>query len=313
MQVPDETVHAGCRREDLRGPNPIVGHVAALDRRRPARRRCGSGGRAVRPASRISSVTGPVAASRRASSRRWRRRAGSGPPARRAAAGCRCSCSSGSAMRRLGREEDGADAGVEAVATWRSGVMSSRIQNERPWVPTTRSSSLTTRSRMDVAGMLRRSDCQCSPSSNETYTARSVPAKSRPLRTGSSRTALTMPPSGMPLVIVGPGLAAVARAVDVRTQVVEAEGVDGGVGRVGVEVRGLQQRHLGPGREGGRRLTSVQVLPPSRGDGGSSRRRCPAQIRSRRGGTARSCRSRRAVWPCRRRVLANTPTFFGTS
>ena len=50
----------------------------------------------------------------------------------------------------------------------RSGVMSSRIQNDRPCVPTTRSSSLMTRSRIEVAGMLRRSDCQWSPSSNET-------------------------------------------------------------------------------------------------------------------------------------------------
>ena len=33
---------------------------------------------------------------------------------------------------------------------------------------TTRSSSLITRSRIDVAGMFSRSDCQCSPSSNDT-------------------------------------------------------------------------------------------------------------------------------------------------
>ena len=52
--------------------------------------------------------------------------------------------------------------------SWRSGVMSSRIQKPRPCVPTTRSSSLMTRSRIDVAGMFSRSDCQSSPSSNET-------------------------------------------------------------------------------------------------------------------------------------------------
>ena len=51
---------------------------------------------------------------------------------------------------------------------WRSGVMSSRIQNPRPCVAATRSSSLTMMSRTDVAGMFSRSDCQCPPSSNET-------------------------------------------------------------------------------------------------------------------------------------------------
>src|SRR5215468_6670822 len=50
----------------------------------------------------------------------------------------------------------------------RNGSTSSRIQNERPWVPTTMSSSLMMRSLIDVAGMLRRSDDQWSPSSNET-------------------------------------------------------------------------------------------------------------------------------------------------
>ena len=51
----------------------------------------------------------------------------------------------------------------------------------------------------------------------------SVPANSRPRRFGSSRTALTMPPSGMPCTISRPGLAAVVRAIDVRPQVVQAE------------------------------------------------------------------------------------------
>ena len=56
----------------------------------------------------------------------------------------------------------------DAASIWRSGVMSSRIQNPRPWVATTRSSSFTMRSRIEEAGRFRRSDCQCTPSSNET-------------------------------------------------------------------------------------------------------------------------------------------------
>src|ERR1043166_1765464 len=55
------------------------------------------------------------------------------------------------------------------AASWRSGSMSSRIQNDRPCVPTAMSSSLSTRSRIDVAGMFSRSDDQWSPSSNETH------------------------------------------------------------------------------------------------------------------------------------------------
>ena len=50
----------------------------------------------------------------------------------------------------------------------RSGVMSSRIQNPRPCVAATRSSSLTMRSRTDDTGMFKRSDCHSPPSSNET-------------------------------------------------------------------------------------------------------------------------------------------------
>ena len=58
--------------------------------------------------------------------------------------------------------------GAVDASIWRSGVMSSRIQIPRPCVPTTRSSSLITRSRTDEAAMFSRSDCQWSPSSNET-------------------------------------------------------------------------------------------------------------------------------------------------
>ena len=74
--------------------------------------------------------------------------------------------------------------------TWRSGVMLSRIQKLLPCVPTTISSSLITRSRMEVAGMFNLSVCQCSPASNETYTAFSEPANNNPFFTASSRTVL---------------------------------------------------------------------------------------------------------------------------
>src|SRR5205823_9856231 len=79
--------------------------------------------------------------------------------------------------------------------------MSSRIQKPRPCVPTTRSLSCTTRSRADVGGRLRRSACQWRPSSNETYTPRSVPAYKSPRRAGSSRTAFTTAFAGSPSTI----------------------------------------------------------------------------------------------------------------
>ena len=67
-------------------------------------------------------------------------------------------------------------------AACRSGVTSSRIQKPRPCVPATRSehrqvlSSFTWRSRTEIAGMSSRSDCQWSPSSNDTQTCVSVAA-----------------------------------------------------------------------------------------------------------------------------------------
>ena len=79
--------------------------------------------------------------------------------------------------------------------------MLSRIQNDRPCVPTTRSSPLIARSRIDVAGMFNRSESHVAPSSSDTYTACSVPANSSPPCCVSSRTVLTMPPSGMPWTI----------------------------------------------------------------------------------------------------------------
>ena len=54
-----------------------------------------------------------------------------------------------------------------ASAMSRSGAMSSRIQNPRPWVATTRSSFLTIRSLTDVCGRFTAIECHDAPSSNE--------------------------------------------------------------------------------------------------------------------------------------------------
>ena len=75
------------------------------------------------------------------------------------------------------------------------------IQNDRPFVATTRSSPFTTRSEIGVMGMLPRSVCHDPPSSNDTYTRVSVPAYSRPRLTGSSRMTLVKSSSGIPSVI----------------------------------------------------------------------------------------------------------------
>ena len=88
-----------------------------------------------------------------------------------------------------------------AAAICSNAVMSSKIQKLRPCVPSTMSSSLMTRSRIDVAGMFMRSDCQWSPSSKETDTCVSEPAKSKPRRLGSSRTTLMIAPLSSPMTI----------------------------------------------------------------------------------------------------------------
>ena len=82
-----------------------------------------------------------------------------------------------------------------------SGVMSSRIQNARPWVAATRSWVLNVRSWMGTTGRLSWSGCHPAPSSNETYTPNSVPANSSPRRAGSSRTTRTKCPAGIPATI----------------------------------------------------------------------------------------------------------------
>src|SRR5580704_13739169 len=94
-----------------------------------------------------------------------------------------------------------------ASAAWRSGVKLSRIQKPRPCVPATRSehihdaSSFTSISRTEIAGMLRRSECHWSPSSNDTQICVSVDAYSRPFLRGSSRIELATAPPAMPLSI----------------------------------------------------------------------------------------------------------------
>jgi len=82
------------------------------------------------------------------------------------------------------------DAATFAVSS-RSGAMSSRTQKERPWVAMTRSPLRIEMSRTEQLGRFPWSGCQWSPLSKETKMPVSVPAKSRPRRSVSSRTTLT--------------------------------------------------------------------------------------------------------------------------
>ncbi len=52
---------------------------------------------------------------------------------------------------------------------------------------------------------------------------------------------------GDAVVDLGPGLAAVVRAPEVRVHVVEAQGIGGGIGGLGVEVAGIHIEDAGPG------------------------------------------------------------------
>ena len=110
--------------------------------------------------------------------------------------------------------------------------------------------------------MLRRSDCQLSPSSNETYTSRSVPANSRPFFFGILAHDVDRRAVGNAVHDLGPRLAAVVSAEDVRAHVVEPQRVDGGVGGERVEVAGVENRTFihGPSCGG---VTSFQCAPPS--------------------------------------------------
>ena len=106
------------------------------------------------------------------------------------------------AIRRL-RLEQALGLGTGSwLSSWRSGVMSSRIQKPRPCVPTTRSSSWTTRSRIERR---RHVQPQRLPVVAVVEARRRPRARCRrtagPCVLGSSRTALTGAPSGMPLTI----------------------------------------------------------------------------------------------------------------
>src|SRR6266566_6279724 len=94
-----------------------------------------------------------------------------------------------------------ASAPATCESSCRSGVISSRIQNDRPNVAITKSFSCTTRSRTDVTGKFSCKDCQSSPSLKETYTPFSVQAYSNPFRAGSSRTQFRKLPSGIPFEV----------------------------------------------------------------------------------------------------------------
>ena len=87
-----------------------------------------------------------------------------------------------------------------ASASCCSGERSSRIQSERPCVPTIRSSFQSCRSLIGTTGRLRWNDCHRAPLSTDTYIPNSVPAYNRPDRRASSRTTRTGTSAGMPLV-----------------------------------------------------------------------------------------------------------------
>ena len=69
---------------------------------------------------------------------------------------------------------------------------------ERPWVPTMRSSCLIRISCTGLTGRLSMKRCHEPPSSHDRYKPVSVPANSRPRRTGSARTTRTKSSLGMP-------------------------------------------------------------------------------------------------------------------
>ena len=176
-QVPDEAVHARRRRTACAAAAPSK---AATSRGSTS----GSGGSSLAKrrtsapwASRISSVTGAPArlAADVVEDRAVRRVLPRRLLGRERRVGVACSTRAAPGVLRARRERL-RRRGASCASICRSGVMSSRIQKPRPCVPTTRSSPWTTRSRIDVAGMFRRSDCQSSPSSKETQTSRSVPA-----------------------------------------------------------------------------------------------------------------------------------------
>ena len=105
------------------------------------------------------------------------------------------------AMRSAGAGANRCTGAISSVASCRSNPSPSVIQNERPWVAAISSSPRTARSYMGATGRLRLSGSQHAPSSRETKTPRSVPAYSRPGRTGSSRMTRVKSSSGrLPLI-----------------------------------------------------------------------------------------------------------------
>jgi len=101
---------------------------------------------------------------------------------------------------------------VVSFVAWRSGVMSSRIHNGGQCVPAMnrcRDPKVAHR----VCGRLSWSDCQWSPSSKETQTLFSGAGEEQALRTWSCADCVDRArPSGKPLVIQLPALAAVSGA-----------------------------------------------------------------------------------------------------
>ena len=100
-------------------------------------------------------------------------------------------------------------------------------------------SSFTWMSRTEIAGMFSRSECQLSPSSNETQTCVSVAAYSSPFLRGSSRIEFVTAPPRDAVVDLGPRLAAIVRAPEVRIHVVQAQRVGRGIRGLRVEVAGI--------------------------------------------------------------------------
>jgi len=113
--------------------------------------------------------------------------------------------------------------------------MSSRIQNARPCVATTRSSFLD---HQIVQGRRREVElrlCQCAPSSKEEKAPVFRRRKEKPAGfAGSSRTACTTELEGTPRSSREPRLAAIGGLVDVGADVIELVPVDRDIGRAGI-------------------------------------------------------------------------------
>ena len=94
--------------------------------------------------------------------------------------------------------------------------------------------------------MLRRSDCQLSPSSKRDVDLALGAGEQQALRLRILAHHVDRRAVGNAVDDLGPRLAAVVRAENVRAHVVEAQRVDGGVGGERVEVAGVEDRDLHP-------------------------------------------------------------------